>query len=492
MFGQEVTRRRFLSATASFSLGFTFLPRRVWGANDRFYVAGIGVGGKGAGEVRDVTAAGGTFVALCDVDADRAAKTFQSLPDARRYTDFRVMLEKEKGIDAVTISTPDHTHAHPALMAMALGKHVYCQKPLTHSVHEARLLTQAAERYGVQTQMGNQAHAGEPIRRAVELVRAGVIGPVREVHAWTNRPIWPQGQAALDERERLADQPKPSGLDWDLWLGPAPDRPFNGCYVPFRWRGWWDFGTGALGDMACHIVDMAYWALDLGWPTAIQAESSGLTDETGPLWSTITYQFPARASVGSGQQGSAVGPRAVVAQPPVKFVWYDGSRDGKPNAPYELLQRATEEAGEDFDEEPASDSPAKKKKKAPGGIDSPGRWDLILVGEQGLMLFQRGNTNWIVTPSSRLEALADVPRTIPRVANEDVEWVEACKGGPKALSSFDYSGPLTEMVLLGNLAVRLGKPIQWDAGALKATNAPEADELIRRQYRPGWELDFAG
>jgi predicted dehydrogenase len=441
--------------------------------------------------VRDVTAAGGTFVALCDVDADRAGKTFQSFPDARRYTDFRVMLEKEKGIDAVTISTPDHTHAHPALMAMAMGKHVYCQKPLTHSVHEARVLTIAAQRFGVQTQMGNQAHAGEPIRRAVELVRAGVIGPVREVHAWTNRPIWPQGQAALDERNRLAGEPKPAGLDWDLWLGPALDRPFNGCYVPFRWRGWWDFGTGALGDMACHIVDMAYWALDLGWPTSVEAQSSGLTDETGPLWSTITYQFPARQSVGGGEQGGAVGPRAVVEQPPVKFVWYDGSRDGKQNAPYELLQRATEQAAEEEPvAEPTGNPPAKKKKQQ-AGIDSPGRWDLILVGDLGLMLFQRGNTNWIVTPSSRLEALADLPRTIPRVANEDAEWIEACKGGPKALSSFDYSGPLTEMVLLGNLAVRLGKPIQWDAQALKATGAPEADELIRRKYRQGWELDFS-
>jgi predicted dehydrogenase len=491
MFRPSVTRRRFLGAAAASSLGFTLLPRRVWGANDRFYVAGIGVGGKGAGEVRDVTAAGGTFVALCDVDADRAGKTFQSFPDARRYTDFRVMLENEKGLDAVTISTPDHTHAHPALMAMAMGKHVYCQKPLTHSVHEARVLTLAARRFGVQTQMGNQAHAGEPIRRAVELVRAGVIGPVREVHAWTNRPIWPQGQAALDERNRLAGQPKPAGLDWDLWLGPAPDRPFNGCYVPFRWRGWWDFGTGALGDMACHIVDMPYWALDLGWPTSVEAQSSGLTDETGPVWSTITYQFPARQSVGGGEQGGAVGPPAVVEQPPVKFVWYDGSRDGKQNAPYELLQRATEQAAEEEPvAEPASDSPAKKKKQAQAGIDSPGRWDLILVGDLGLMLFQRGSTNWIVTPTSRLEALADLPRTIPRVANEDAEWIEACKGGPKALSNFDYSGPLTEMVLLGNLAVRLGKPLQWDAQKLQATNAPEADELIRRQYRPGWELDF--
>jgi len=492
MRGQRISRRRFLGAAAASSFAFTYLPHRVWGANERFYVAGIGVGGKGAGEVRDVTAAGGTFVALCDVDQDRASKSFQGFPDAKRYTDFRVMLEKEKGIDAVTVSTPDHTHAVASLTAMSLGKHVYCQKPLTHSIYEARLMPRAAKHFGVQTQMGNQAHAGEPIRRGVELVRGGVIGAVREVHAWTNRPIWPQGQAALDERKRLEDQPKPAGLDWDLWLGPAPERPYNGCYVPFRWRGWWDFGTGALGDMACHIMDMAYWALDLGSPLSVEAESDGLTDETGPLWSTITYQFPARESAGGGEWGSATGPKSTVEQPAVKFVWYDGSRDGKQNAPYELLASATEEAAQSSANESSDEEGARRKKRDRGGIDNPGRWDLVMVGDKGLMLFRRNATDWIVTPASRLESLADLPQTIRRVPNEDVEWIEACKGGPKALSSFDYSGPLTEMVLLGNLAVRLGKKIQWDAESLKATNAPEADELIRREYRKGWDLPSIG
>lgn len=479
MRSQRYSRRRFLGTAVASSVAFSYLPRRVWGANERFYVAGIGVGGKGAGEVRDVTSAGGTFVALCDVDESRAEKTFKQFPDAKRYADFRLMLEKEKGIDAVTVSTPDHTHAAASLMAMSMGKHVYCQKPLTHSIHEARLMTRAAKHFGVQTQMGNQAHAGEPIRRGVELVRAGIIGPVREVHAWTNRPIWPQGQAALDERRKLADQQKPNGLNWDLWLGPAPQRPFNKCYVPFRWRGWWDFGTGALGDMACHIMDMAYWALDLGAPDSVEAESGGLTDETGPLWSTITYQFPQRASVGGGELGGATGPQASVAQPPVKFVWYDGKRDGKQNAPYELLKRATAEASAAADAQNQGDRDK---------IEDPGRWDLVMVGDAGMMLFRRSSTDWLVTPSSRLEAFSDVPRTIRRVRNEDVEWVEACHGGPKPLSSFDYSGPLTEMVLLGNLAVRLDQKIEWDAAALKATKAPEADELIQREYRSGWEL----
>ncbi len=493
MVQQQITRRSFLGLTAS-SLAFTYIPKRVWGANERFYVAGIGVGGKGAGEVTDITKAGGTFVALCDVDEARAAKTFSSFPDAKRYKDFRVMLEKEKGIDAVTVSTPDHVHAVASLTAMSLGKHVYCQKPLTYSIHEARVMEQAAKYYKVQTQMGNQAHAGEPIRRAVELVRAGIIGPVREVHAWTNRPIWPQGQAVLKERDRLAGQPKPEGLDWDLWVGPAPIRDYNACYVPFKWRGWWDFGTGALGDMACHIMDMAYWALDLGAPISVEAESGGQTKETGPDWSTITYQFAARRSAGGGDFGSSVGPKSAVETPALKYVWYDGNRDGKQNAPYELFARAVGEAAKAGAAE-ARPKPArpgktndKKKKKAAGATDSPGNWDVILVGDEGLMLFRRSSTDWIVTPSARAEQFADTPKIIRRVPNEDAEWIAACKGGPKPLSSFDYSSRLTEMVLLGNLAVRLGKKIEWDTVGLKARNAPEAEALIRRSYRKGWDL----
>ncbi len=489
MYNQLISRRKFV-ATAASSLAFTYIPKRVWGANDRFYLAGIGVGGKGAGEVRDLTKAGAKFVALCDVDEKRAGETFQSFPDAKRYKDFRIMLQKEKGIDGVTVSTPDHTHAVASLMAMSLGKHVYCQKPLTHSIYEARVMAQAAEYYKVQTQMGNQAHAGEPIRRAVELVRSGIIGPVREVHAWTNRPIWPQGQKALEERKRLTGEPKPAYLDWDLWLGPAPMRPYNACYVPFKWRGWWDFGTGALGDMACHIMDMPYWALELGSPISVEAESGGQTRETGPDWSTITYRFAARTSVGGGKLGGAVGPKAAVEGPAVKYVWYDGSKDGKQNAPYDLLRQATKEARVTTKEEQAVKARGRKR-RAPAAIDDPRRWDMILVGEEGMMLFRRSATDWIVTPGRRAKEFASVPKTIRRVPNEDVEWLEACKGGAKPLSSFDYSGPLTEMVLLGNLAVRLNKKIKWDAKTLKVTNAPEADELIRREYRRGWDLPIS-
>lgn len=485
----QINRRTFLAGAAS-SFAFTFIPRRAWGANERFYLAGIGVGGKGAGEVADLTRAGGRFVALCDVDASRASRTFKNFPDTRHYTDFRVMLEKEKGIDAVTVSTPDHTHAIASLTAMALGKHVYCQKPLTRSIFEARMMARAAEYYNVQTQMGNQAHAGEQIRRGVELVRAGIIGPVREVHTWTNRPIWPQGQKALDQRKKLAGEPKPADLDWDLWLGPAPMRPYNKCYVPFSWRGWWDFGTGALGDMACHIMDMPYWALDLGVPSSVEAESDGKTDETGPNWSTITYRFAARESVGGGQRGGAVGPKAAVEQPAVKFVWYDGQKDGKQNAPYELLDEATEDGRipgalrETLDAEGA-----RNRKNQPAALNDPKRWDMVLVGDDGMMLFRRSGNDWmVVKPARLLQKFKDTPETVRRVPNEDVEWMQACKGGPKALSSFDYAGPFTEIVLLGNLAVRLGKRIEWDAKAMKAKNLPEADELIRRKYRPGWDL----
>lgn len=486
MTAPRIRRRTFLAAAAASQFAFTYVPKRAFGANDRFYVAAIGAGGKGAGEVSDLTAAGAQFVALCDVDVKRASGTVKKQPDAKFYTDFRVMLEKEKGIDAVTVSTPDHTHAVATMAAMSLGKHVYVQKPLTHSIYEARLLTKAAEHYKVQSQMGNQAHAGEPIRRAVELVRAGIIGPVREVHAWTNRPIWPQGQAALDERTKLAGQAKPDDLDWDLWLGPAPERHYNACYVPFKWRGWWDYGTGALGDMACHIMDMPYWALDLGAPQTVVAEAGGGTKETAPDWSTITYKFAARKSVGGGARGSSVGPQAAVEQPEVTFKWYDGKKDGRQNAPYDLLLQATEEVRKQA--KPAVVATDKKGKKA-ATVEAPERWDLILVGDQGMMAFNRGSNDWIVTPASRAQEFANTPQTLRRVPNEDVEFMQACQGGPKALSSFDYSGPFTEMVVLGTIAQRLGKTLEWDAQAMKVNNAPEADALIRREYRQGWELN---
>ena len=434
------SRRRFLSSSASTAFAFQFVPSRGWGANERVNVAGIGAGGKGASDVAGAAKHGANIVALCDVDERRAGGTFKKFSKAKRYKDFRVMLEKQKDIDAVTVSTPDHVHAVAAMAAMKLGKHVYCQKPLTHSIHEARMLTNAAAEGKLVTQMGNQAHAGEPNRRADEVVRAGLIGKVTEAHVWTNRPIWPQGM-----KQRPAGQDVPAGLDWDLWLGPAPERKYNSAYVPFKWRGWWDFGTGALGDMACHIMDMAYWSLELKYPDSVEAEQGGNTMEAGPNWSTITYQFPKRGS-----------------NPPVKLVWYDGRRDGKTNHPGDEISEGENLKG----------------------------YGTVLVGDKGKLYFNRGRTNWLVKGRDADEVAQinkNTPKTVPRAKDEDYEWLEGIRGGDDPLSGFAYSGPFTETVLLGNLAVRTGEKIMWDGPKMKPSVA-EAEQFVRREYRKGWSL----
>ena len=443
MLGKRSSRREFLGTSSALAIGATFIPRSAFGANDRVNVGCIGIGGKGASEVSGVAGAGGTIAALCDVDDARRKKGKKDprvvYPDAKLYRDFRVMLDEEKNLDAVTVSTPDHTHCHAAVTAMRMGKHVYCQKPLTHSVWEARLMAETAKEYGVATQMGNQAHAGEPIRRGVELIRAGIIGRVSEVHAWTNRPIWPQGLS-----ERPAPMEVPETLDWDLWLGPAPLRPYADAYVPFRWRGWWDFGTGALGDMGCHILDMPYWALELKHPDTVEAESEGNTEESGPTAATVTYRFPAGKYCAD-----------------LKYVWYDGGR----------MPAADVLAGTDVE-------PEKMAKQ----------FDLVMIGEKGKFFFNRGNTKFVTSPAALLEDFDPPAETIPRVNNEDEEWIAACRGGPAALSNFANAGPFTEMVLLGNLAIRAGEKLEWDGPAMKATNCPGADQYVRREYRKGWEL----
>lgn len=442
------SRRSFLKTTTGGLLIATFVPRSAWGANDQVNVGCIGIGGKGSSDVTGAAGAGGNIVALCDVDENRRSKKVkitEKFPDAKFYHDFRVMLEKEvKRIDAVTVSTPDHTHAPAAMMAMKMGKHVYCQKPLTHSIWEARQMTETARAAGVATQMGNQAHAGEPIRRAVELIRAGMLGMVSEVHAWTNRPIWPQGMKSKPSAEAVPDT-----LDWDLWLGPAPEQSYSSEYVPFKWRGWWDFGTGALGDMGCHILDMPFWALDLKYPLTVEAEQDSNTEVSGPTWSTIIYTFAPGKHHGE-----------------LKYVWYDGvSKDGGHAPPDEVL------AGCGM--EPAV---------------AVSKFDLVMVGEKGKLFFKRNKTEMLTSPESLTAEYADTPKTLPRVPDEDAEWITACKGGPAALSNFDYSGLLTEFVLLGNLAIRTGKKLDWCGETMKATNCPEADQYVRREYRKGWEL----
>jgi len=440
---RKVSRRAFLGGAASSVFAFAVVPGcavrsgRALAPSDKLNVAGIGIGGKGSSDVRGM--ARENIVALCDVDWSRGAGNFKKFPKARKFKDFRVMLDAmDKEIDAVTVSTPDHVHAPASIMAMKMGKHCFCQKPLTHSLHEARLMAETARKHKVATVMGIQGHCSDHIRRECEFIWAGMIGHVREVHIWTNRPIWPQGIG------RPTDTPDvPKTLDWDLWLGPAPQRPYHPAYLPFKWRGWWDFGTGALGDIGCHSLDHPFWALNLCHPTSIEAVTSPINDETFPSWSIVTYQFPARsASSGGGDL------------PPLKLVWYDGGK--KPPRPPEL--------------EP-------NRKLGSGGT--------LWIGDKGTMLGSR------VIPEARFkELLANKPeQTIPRSPGIYAEFSRACKGGEPCGANFpNYAGPLTEIVLAGNLAVRTGKRIEWDGPHLRCTNEPAANNLIHRQYREGWTL----
>ena len=447
----NLSRRRFMGAAAA-AAAFTYVPKRVLGqpavpsANNKLNIAAIGVGGMGAGNIRKC--AGENIVALCDVDFDRGGDTLKTYPKARRFKDFRVMLDTmEKEIDAVIIATPDHTHAVATMDAMRRGKHVYTQKPLTHSIWEARQLTEAARKYKVATQMGNQGHSSEGARLTVEWIRAGVIGEVREVHCWSDRPLrgtrfqgklyWPQG---LSERPQDGP-PVPGTLDWDLWLGPAPYRDYHPAYVPFDWRGWWDFGTGALGDMGCHIIDHPYWALKLGHPESVEASSTHVHSETAPLASRITYKFPAREGL-----------------PPVTMVWYDGGIC--PPRPDELEPEA--------------------------------KWQVdgvLYVGDRGKIMHASHGGPPSLIPVSRMRGFQRPDKTLPRVkGSHEQNWIDACKGGEPACSNFDYAGPMTEVVLLGNLAVRSKGRLMWDGPNMRVTNNDDANQYVQREYRQGWTL----
>ena len=434
------SRRRFLRQAAATSLAFPFVSRLpVLGANQKLSIAAIGSGGKGGVDIGYCR--GENVVALCDVDQKNAAATFKAFPQARTFKDFRVMLEKEgKNIDAVTISTPDHTHFHAAVLALELRKHVYLQKPLTHTIWEARTLTKLARQHKVVTQMGNQGHSQVDSRRLVELIQAGVAGDIREVHVWTNRPIWPQGH----DRPKAA--PVPEHLDWDLWLGPAAYRPFHEGCVPFNWRAFWDFGTGALGDMGCHNMDLAFFALGLRDPQAVEAISSGVNSETAPAWSIITYEFPK-----TGRHG------------PVKLVWYDGGKKPSPAL-------------------------AKTQELPDNGC--------IMIGSKDTLYVPNFWGRGAFTSGAKMEDFASVSQKFPRFPGADkdndaaqhLEWIQACKGEGKTLSNFDYAGPMTEAVLLGNVALRAGKRIEWDAKSLKSTNLPAVNEFVQREYRAGWSI----
>lgn len=436
------SRRSFLKSTATFAgVGFwTFGiqaqdKKNDASANNKLNIAIIGAGGQGGGNLNNVAGLGENIVALCDVDDGNAAKSYDRFPHAKRFHDYRKMFDDlHKQIDAVVVSTPDHHHAPASVMAMNLGKHVYCEKPLTHSVYEARIMGRVARLQKVATQMGNHGHALEGTRRAVEVVQAGAIGKVREAHVWTDRPIWPQ------DIDRPANTPSvPNHMDWYLWLGPAPDRPYNPAYAPFRWRGWWDFGTGALGDMACHVMDMAFWALGLTAPVSVSAESPTVHPETAPKWSIITYEFPARGD-----------------DPPVKVVWYDGKK--------------------------------KPPKELGDGQELPDN-GTILVGDKGRIYSPDAYGSRIkLLPEKDFEGFKGPEPSIPRSPGHHREWVIACKGGPASLSNFEYASKLTETVLLGNVALRVGKKIRWDSVNLKAIDCSDADPFVRREYRKGWTL----
>jgi predicted dehydrogenase len=448
---RRTTRRQFIQQTSLAGLGFWvaggLTPTFSRSPNGKLQIAGIGIDGKGSSDI-DQAGKVGNVVAICDIDDRFLEKKAARFPQAKKYNDFRKMLdEMGKQIDAVTVSTPDHTHAVAAMMAMKMGKHVYCQKPLTHTVREARELRLAARKYNVCTQMGNQGSAENGLREAVEVVQAGAIGPVTEAHVWTNRPIWPQAPKLTS---RPDSKPVPPNVHWDLWLGPAPERPYAEGYHPFSWRGFWDFGTGALGDMACHTANMAFRALKLGYPTSISAENGEINSETYPGWATITLQFPARGEM-----------------PPVKFVWYEGHRDGKKNLPpKELLH----------------------------GEKPPGSGSL-LVGAKGILYSPDDyGAAYMLLPKKNFEGFNPPQPTLPRNGRSDPgmkeEWARAImENKPEiAYSNFDYAGLLTETILLGNVAMRAGKKLEWDGENMKFTNAPEAEKFLHFEYRKGWTL----
>ena len=464
-----VSRRTFVGTVAT-AAGITIVPRHVLGAgfqapSDTVNVAIIGYSnGMGTSNMNNV-AKSDNIVALCDCDESQAAQAAikrrgiveKSAPKAVRYKDYRVMLEKQKDIDAVLVATPDHTHAVIAMAAMQMGKHVYLQKPMTRTITEARALTEAARKYKVVTQMGNQGHSEEGLRLMEEWLNAGAIGKVTDVHCWTNRPIWPQGMPRPTETPAV-----PDGLDWDLWIGPSPMRPYHPTYHPFGWRAWQDFGAGAMGDMGCHVMDAAFQILKLGAPTSVVA--------------SLAYNFlpPAPGERGYGKRvayNDSYPPSAIIHlafpargdMPAVKLHWYDGGI--LPERPDDLEpERKLPESG------------------------------TIFVGDKGKMWCETYSESPRLIPESFMAAFTNrPPKTLPRVPlgrdGHEKNWLDAIRQKGQAVSHFDYAGPFTESVLLGNVALRYpGQRLLWDAPTMKVTNVPDADQFIKHDYRPGWSL----
>ncbi len=439
-----MNRRDLLKA--GLALGFTGLldgHAYSWSddqkTSDKLNLAFIGVGGRGDGNLNGLRSE--NVYALCDIDGRNLEGAAKNFPKAKLYRDFRKLLETEKNIDAVVVSTPDHTHAPASVMAMRMGKHVYCEKPLTHSIYEARIMREVAKQNKLITSMGNQGTASPGFRTAVEVLQSKAIGDVTEIHVWTNRPdrYWKQGF------DRPKDSPPcPEHVEWDLWLGPAPHRPYHSMYHPFAWRGWCDFGTGALGDMACHTANLACMACRLTQPQKVTAETAPFNGESYPIWSRITYQFPARGDL-----------------PPVQLIWYDGMKDGKRHLPPQELVPGF--------------------KLADSGS--------LFIGTKG-KLFSPDDygASFKLLPEADFKDFQLPSPILARSPGHHKEWLQGIRENKQPLANFEYASQLTEFVLLGNVAVRLQKEVEWDANAMKVTNHPEAATLIQRAYRSGWSL----
>ncbi len=461
---EGISRRDFLAASCA-SLAAVGCARtgirktrisktRFESPNEKLNIASIGVGGKGYSDVE--TCDSENIIALCDVDEKRAAGAFRKYSQAKKYADFRRMLDDCKEIDAVTISTPDHMHAIAAMRCMEMGKHVYVQKPLTHTVFEARMLRDAARKYGVATQMGNQGAASDMHREVCEMIWAGLIGQVQEVHSWTDRPTgwWPQGIP-----NPLPAQPVPEHLDWDLWLGPAPYRAYNSGYCPFNWRGWWDFGCGALGDIACHNLSPVVKALCLEYPVGVEClHQKEMNDQTYPTESIIRYDFPERKGFG-----------------PVALYWYDGELKPKlPDRVRDDLDLLSEKTG------------------------------TLFIGEKGIIVMKgRIAKNLLVVGGDIVEDYARIDPIIPRlpyIPNKDgdkpeldrmhkMDWIRSCKTGSVSGTNFDHAGPLTEWVVMGNISLKFPKQkLEWDGPNMRFTNCREANRYVDKEYRRGWGL----
>jgi predicted dehydrogenase len=443
------------------------VPRHVLGGaglpapSDTLNVASVGIGGQGGQNTSSAQRTGANIVALCDVDDEFAANAFKSYPKAAKYKDFRKMLDTQKDIDAVIVATPDHSHAVIAMAAMRRGKHVYVQKPMTKYVWEARMLTEAARKYKVITQMGNQGHSGPGVRVISEALWAGVIGDVKLVESWTNRPIWPQGIG-----RPTAEEPPPATLDWDLWIGPAPMRPYAKfpditnsrgrgaapmqAYTPFNWRGWWDFGCGALGDMACHVLDPVFFGLKLKYPTSVEAFCSPVNTETFPLASIVRFEFPARQGM-----------------PPVKVSWYDGGL--KPPRP------------EGLDEDP-------RLTRTQSGV--------LFIGTKGVLRCGEYGDQPTLFPKALLDEYTAKrpPETLERInASHEANWIQSCLAGKQATSNFDYTGPFTESVVMGCLALHptnLGNRLLWNGEEMKFSNSDSGNRYVKPNYRQGWSLEM--